>query len=144
MKAVMRGRIHSPSSRAPGRTGGRRARRQLRSLKKAVDVRFGSKADITSPLIHVRFTPKSGHCSARRHCPRAFVPEVDPPITGMMSETCGVYANEATGLLPRARVVLRNRARGSRQLIVAQSADDILDWVVDPGVRDVIAMRHVG
>jgi hypothetical protein len=52
--------------------------------------------------------------------------------------------NEATGLLPRARVVLRNRARGSRQLIVAQSAEDILDWVFDPGVRDVIAMRHVG
>jgi len=23
---------------------------------------------------------------------RAFVPEVDPSITGMMSETCGVYA----------------------------------------------------
>ena len=51
---------------------------------------------------------------------------------------------EATRLLPRARVVLRNRVRGSRQLIVAQSADDILDRVVDPGVRDVIAMRHVG
>jgi len=53
-------------------------------------------------------------------------------------------SNEATGLLPRARVVLHNRVRGSRQLIVAQSADDVLDWVVDPGVRDVIAMRHVG
>jgi hypothetical protein len=25
-------------------------------------VRFGSKADITRRLIHVRFTPKSGHC----------------------------------------------------------------------------------
>ena len=51
---------------------------------------------------------------------------------------------ERGGLVPRARVVLHNRVRGSRQLIVAQSADDILDRVVDPGVRDVIAMRHVG
>ena len=28
-------------------------------------VRFGSLADITSRLIHVRFTPKSGHSLAR-------------------------------------------------------------------------------
>jgi regulator of RNase E activity RraA len=47
-------------------------------------------------------------------------------------------------LLLHARGMFRNRVWGTRQLIVAQSADDILDWVVDPGVRDVIAMRHVG
>jgi hypothetical protein len=48
------------------------------------------------------------------------------------------------GLLLHARGMFRNRVRGTRQLIVAQSADDILDRVVDPSVRDVIAMRHVG
>src|SRR6516165_4714377 len=65
-------------------------------------------------------------------------------ITANLSSQCLTTANEATGLLPRARVVLRNRVRVSRQLIVAQSADDVLDRVVDPGVRDVIAMPHVG
>src|SRR5262249_21681422 len=53
-------------------------------------------------------------------------------------------ANEAAELPPCTRVVLHNRVRGSRQLIVAQSADDILDRIIDPGVRDVITMRHVG
>src|SRR5215831_9618228 len=32
-------------------------------------VRFGSKADIEAPSPDVRFTPKSGHRSARRQCP---------------------------------------------------------------------------
>jgi hypothetical protein len=63
---------------------------------------------------------------------------------GMLLNRHATAANEAAGLPPRTRVVLRNRVRGSRQLIVAQSADDILDREIDPGVRDVIAMRHVG
>jgi hypothetical protein len=29
------------------------------------DVRFGSKADIREPVIHVRFTPESGHRASR-------------------------------------------------------------------------------
>ena len=33
------------------------------------NVRFGSKADMGLPLTDVRFTPKSGHCSARQRCP---------------------------------------------------------------------------
>ena len=35
----------------------------------AFNVRFGSKADMGLPLIDVRFTPKSGHCSRRWACP---------------------------------------------------------------------------
>jgi hypothetical protein len=37
-------------------------------------VRFGSKADIGSPLIDVRFTPKSGHCGARLDVTGAIAP----------------------------------------------------------------------
>src|SRR5215831_6195644 len=33
------------------------------------DVRFGSKADISAMLIHVRFTPKSGHWLNASGCP---------------------------------------------------------------------------
>src|SRR5262245_16228872 len=65
-------------------------------------------------------------------------------LAGPWSPPWTTTANEAARLPPRARVVLHHRVRGSRQLIVAQSADDILDRVIDPGVRDVIAMRHVG
>jgi hypothetical protein len=32
------------------------------TLLKGFDVRFGSLADIEAPPIHVRFSPKSGHC----------------------------------------------------------------------------------
>src|SRR5262245_51061116 len=50
-----------------------------------------------------------------------------------------------TGLLACATgIVLGERARTGRQLIVAQSADDILDWKIDPGMSDVVAVRHVG
>jgi len=35
----------------------------------AADVRFGSKADIQPCLSDVRFTPNSGHGSARLWCP---------------------------------------------------------------------------
>jgi hypothetical protein len=38
-----------------------------------LDVRFGSKADIASSPRHVRFTPESGHPSAREECP--YVPK---------------------------------------------------------------------
>jgi hypothetical protein len=31
-------------------------------ISAAGDVRFGSLADISASLIHVRFTPESGHC----------------------------------------------------------------------------------
>jgi hypothetical protein len=33
------------------------------------DVAFGSKGDISAELTHVRFTPESGHRSARSRCP---------------------------------------------------------------------------
>jgi len=36
---------------------------------RGADVRFGLKADIAALQIDVRFTPKSGHRSARRQCP---------------------------------------------------------------------------
>jgi len=35
----------------------------------ALDVRFGSKADIWATVRNVRFTPKSGHSARRRQCP---------------------------------------------------------------------------
>jgi hypothetical protein len=38
-------------------------------ISSAANVRFGSKADIALGSGHVRFTPKSGHRSARRQCP---------------------------------------------------------------------------
>ena len=37
--------------------------------KGPTNVRFGSKADIGKRLDNVRFTPKSGHCSAQLPCP---------------------------------------------------------------------------
>ena len=39
------------------------------SLEVAVDVRFGSKADICSAKRHVCFTPKSGHVQCNEGCP---------------------------------------------------------------------------
>ena len=33
------------------------------------DVRFGSKADMCSAKLHVRFTPKSGHVQCNSVCP---------------------------------------------------------------------------
>jgi hypothetical protein len=42
--------------------------REVPVLKPA-DVRFGSEAGVTRRLIHVRFTPESGHCSAPTRCP---------------------------------------------------------------------------
>src|SRR6516165_5780203 len=44
--------------------------------RSATHVRFGSKADIGLPPAHVRFTPKSGHRSARWQCPIC-VPKAD-------------------------------------------------------------------
>src|SRR5690349_14289942 len=35
------------------------------------NVRFGSLADITARLCHVRFTPDNGHSSARVGCPKS-------------------------------------------------------------------------
>jgi hypothetical protein len=42
--------------------------REVPVLKPA-DVRFGAKADMTGRICNVRFTPKSGHRSARWQCP---------------------------------------------------------------------------
>src|SRR5262249_10640566 len=107
----------------------------------------GPKAQGTSRMVNVwqhdeRRCTRALRLEGRRTSCHSFVRPLSL-LPGSRSR-CTSTANEATGLLPRARVVLRHRVRGSRQLIVAQSADDILDRVVDPGVRDVIAMRHVG
>jgi hypothetical protein len=53
--------------------------REVPVLKPA-DVRFGSKADIRRCLLHVRFTPKSGHSLVR-------APKTDIPlIRSLVSE----------------------------------------------------------
>ena len=46
--------------------------------KRPAHVRFGSKADKASCLDFVRFTPKSGHGSARRECPLCASRRHDP------------------------------------------------------------------
>ena len=42
---------------------------QERVAGQSADVRFGSKADIASGPLHVRFTPKNGHRGVRSPCP---------------------------------------------------------------------------
>jgi hypothetical protein len=39
------------------------------AFRDVLHVRFGSKADIASVKLDVRFTPKSGHCRATGACP---------------------------------------------------------------------------
>jgi len=41
------------------------------------NVRFGSKADMTTSNLDVRFTPESGHCSGEQSRYVCFVPEAD-------------------------------------------------------------------
>jgi hypothetical protein len=73
------------------------------------DVRFGSKADMGLSLIDVRFTPKSGHRSARWQCPLC-------ANSGLMhcskerrySITSSAVASNLSGMLsPSALAVLR-------------------------------------
>jgi hypothetical protein len=57
-----------PQGSAEGIVAGQTGR--LEVVKTALsNVRFGSKADISVVVIDVRFTPESGHRSARRQCP---------------------------------------------------------------------------
>src|SRR5262245_57574933 len=51
-----------------GRSGLEQEPAALRDFS-PVYVRFGSKADAAACFGHVRFTPESGHQSARRECP---------------------------------------------------------------------------
>jgi len=46
----------------------------------AVNVRFGSKADIAARSCDVRFTPKSGHCGARLACPLCAKSDMHLPL----------------------------------------------------------------
>jgi len=41
---------------------------QVRLVKALRNVRFGSRADISSAQAHVRFTPESGHVQCKRPC----------------------------------------------------------------------------
>jgi len=69
------------------------------------NVRFGSKADIHSPLANVRFTPKSGHRNSVAQCPLCAksghaVQQKQPySITSseMESTPAGIIGNDASG-----------------------------------------------
>jgi len=55
--------------RVPKPKDGRGQFQKFKRLKNSLDVRFGSKADISACPRHVRFTPKSRHSLPQPACP---------------------------------------------------------------------------
>ena len=81
----------------------------------AIDVRFGSKADIRAAKCHVRFTPKADICSATAHVcygPKADICSLDDDVHALQkpvwnTQAYGFRSLEVDGQLEFCRLFYR-------------------------------------
>src|SRR6516162_3320793 len=93
-----------------GTSGGCQAR-MTAPLSRGAHVRFGSEADIETPLANVRFTPESGHRSARSRCLLCAKSRHTQPCRRWRSADCGL----------RGMVELERCNLGRNRLVAAWS-----------------------